>query len=321
MKGQEIQEAMYASALIPVVAIEDSADAVALGQAFLAAGVKVAEITFRTAAAADSIRALAESGLDILVGAGTVLTVEMAQQAVEAGAKFLVTPGFDENVVAWAVDHQVPIYPGITSPSEIAQAQRFGLTVLKFFPSESAGGTGMLKSLAGPYGSLRFIPTGGISEKNIGAYMDLPNVLACGGSWICPTKLIREKRFDEITALTRQAVQTIHDFFLLHVGINCSDGAAAAETAQAYGALLGQPVRDGVSLFVGDMLEINKQPGRGHHGHLAISVRNIDRAMAYFRQQGYRLVEGSISRDEKGIIAVYFEQEIGGFAIHLRRHL
>lgn len=321
MKEEQILHKMYSSALIPVVAIDNSEDAEELGKAFVKGGIRVAEITFRTEAAADSIRALAKSGLDIMVGAGTVLTIDMAERAVEAGAQFLVTPGFDEEVVGWAVEHGVPIFPGVTSPSEIAQAQKFGLKVLKFFPSESSGGTGMLKSLAGPYKDLKFIPTGGISEKNIGAYMELPNVLACGGSWICPSKLIREHEFEKITELTRQAVQNIHDLFLLHLGINSQDSEEAQETAEGFGSMLNMPVIDGPSLFVGDMIEINKTPGRGQNGHIAVSVRNIDRAVAYFKELGYSFDEENMPADEQGIIAVYFKQEIGGFAVHLRRHL
>lgn len=120
------------------------------------------------------------------------LTVEMAEKAVDAGARFLVSPGFDDAVVGWAVEHEIPIFPGITSPSEIAKAQKYGLNIVKFFPAEAAGGVKMLKALKGPYADMRFIPTGGISAENIGSYMDLPNVVACGGSWICPSKMIRE---------------------------------------------------------------------------------------------------------------------------------
>lgn len=245
----------------------------------------------------------------------------MAKKAVEAGAKFLVSPGFDEEVVGWAVEHQVPILPGVTSPSEIAQAQKFGLNVLKFFPSENIGGVKMLKALKGPYAELKFVPTGGISAKNIGEYMELPNVLACGGSWICPSKMIREHQFDEITRLTKEAVRNIHDIFLLHLGINAKDAQEAEGIAHAYGDLLGLPVSDGASFFAGDMVEINKTPGKGTCGHIALSVRNIDRAMAYFKSIGYTFDEENMPRDDAGIIAAYFEGEFGGFAIHLRRHL
>lgn len=318
---QRITDRMYSSAIIPVVALDHSEDAVDLGRAFLKAGVQIIEVTFRTDAAAGAIKKLADSGLNLLVGAGTILTVEMAAQAVAAGAQFMITPGFDREVVEWAVKRGIPVFPGVTSPSEIAEASKFGLEVLKFFPSEASGGISMLKSFAGPYKNLKFIPTGGICAENIGEYMEQKNVLACGGSWICPPRLIREHRFAEITHLTKEAVQKIHDFFLLHLGINSKDADEAECTAKAYSSLLGMPVHDGPTFFVGDMIEINKGPGKGMHGHLAVSVRNIDRAMAYLKAQGYRFDEENMPSDDAGIIAAYLEGEFGGFAVHLRRHL
>lgn len=321
MDNQNVLEQMYSSAIIPVVAIDNSSDAVDLAKAFLETGVKVIEITFRTAAGAEAIKKINDSGLDVCVGAGTVITIEMAEKAVAAGAKFLVAPGFDEEVVGWAIENNVSVFPGITSPSDIAKAQKYGLKVVKFFPAEAAGGVKMLKALKGPYADMKFIPTGGISALNIGSYMDLPNVVACGGSWICPSKLIREHQFEEITRLSREAVQNIHDIFLLHLGINAQNEREAEDIANVYANLLGVPVHNGGSFFAGDMVEINKKPGKGTHGHIALSVRNIDRAMAYFKSIGYTFDEENMPSDEQGIIAAYFEGEFGGFAIHLRRHL
>ena len=212
MKNKVIEE-MHSSSIIPVVAIENSEDVVELGKAFLAAGVKVIEITLRTRAGIEAIRKLCESDLDICIGAGTVLTLEMAKEAVDAGAKFLVSPGFDDEIVEWAVGYKIPIFPGIVSPSEIMRAQKYGLKVVKFFPAEAAGGVKMLKALKGPFADMKFIPTGGITAKNIGSYLDLPNVVACGGSWICPSQFIREHRFEEITRLTKEAAG-----FAIHLG-------------------------------------------------------------------------------------------------------
>ena len=203
---EEILEEMGKSGIIPVVVIDNSDDAAGLGEALLEAGIRIIEITLRTKAGLEAIRKLKASGLDIRVGAGTVLTVEMAEKAAEAGASFLISPGFDGEVVAWAVKNEVPIFPGIATPSEIIQAMKFGLKAVKFFPAEAIGGTKLLKALAGPYPDLKFIPTGGISEKNIGEYMAIPSVAACGGSWICPARLIREHRFDEITEIGRAHV-------------------------------------------------------------------------------------------------------------------
>lgn len=214
----------YSNAVIPVVAIDAVEHALPLKKALLQGGINMAEITFRTAAASKVIAALCDQGEDFLVGAGTILCVAQAKQAVEAGAKFLVTPGLDQRVVDWALSHDVPIIPGVVTPSEIMHALQLQCKVLKFFPSEASGGTAMLQALAGPYGDISFLPTGGIGVHNIGAYLELPQVLACGSSWICPRALIAAQQFDEITARTQKILCAAHGFTLLHP---LTDGAAA----------------------------------------------------------------------------------------------
>jgi 2-dehydro-3-deoxyphosphogluconate aldolase / (4S)-4-hydroxy-2-oxoglutarate aldolase len=192
--------------LIPVVAIERAADAPPLGRALQEGGLPCAEITFRTAAAEEAIRFMATECPDVLVGAGTVLSIEQAQKAVAAGAKFIVSPGFDAEVVDWCLAHNVPITPGVMTPTEVALALKKGVNVLKFFPAEAAGGVKLLKSIAAPYGQVKFIPTGGISAQNLADYLSLPMVHACGGSWMVTKQLIAAGKFDQITALTREAV-------------------------------------------------------------------------------------------------------------------
>jgi 2-dehydro-3-deoxyphosphogluconate aldolase/(4S)-4-hydroxy-2-oxoglutarate aldolase len=195
--------------LIPVVAIDRAEDAPALAQALLAGGLPCAEITFRTVAAPEAIRLMTATCPDMLVGAGTVLSVEQAQQAVLAGAKFIVSPGFDPDVVAWCLAHAVPVTPGVITPTEVALALKKGLKVLKFFPAEAAGGAAYLKAIAAPYGGAKFIPTGGISANNLAAYLSLPMVHACGGSWMVPKQLISAGNFDKIAAITREAVSIV----------------------------------------------------------------------------------------------------------------
>jgi len=191
--------------LVPVVAIHDAAHAPALADALVAGGLGCAEITFRTAAAPEAIKAMASRD-DMLVGAGTVLDIEQAKQAVDCGARFLVSPGTNPKVVAWAVDRGVPITPGVATPSDIDLAMSFGLDVLKFFPAEAFGGLKTLKAIAAPYGMVRFIPTGGISAANLGEYLAFKPVLACGGSWMVKNEMIAAGQFDRITELTREAV-------------------------------------------------------------------------------------------------------------------
>ena len=197
--------------LIPVVAIEDAADAVKLGEALIAGGLPCAEITFRTAAAASAIRQVTDAFPDMVVGAGTVLSVEQAEQAVSAGAKFIVAPGFDEHVVDWCLDRSVPVTPGVVTPTEITAAYAKGLRVLKFFPAQAAGGIKMLKAIGGPFGDIKFIPTGGISPDNLASYLRLPMVHACGGSWIVNKQTISDGDFETITQLVRQAMQIVRE--------------------------------------------------------------------------------------------------------------
>jgi 2-dehydro-3-deoxyphosphogluconate aldolase/(4S)-4-hydroxy-2-oxoglutarate aldolase len=205
----EIVQKLGEIGIIPVVAIDDADTAVPLGQALLDGGLPCAEITFRTAAAAAAIRKMSAAYPDILVGAGTVLTVEQAQQAKAAGAKFIVTPGFDAAVVDWCLANEMPITPGVMTPTDINQALAKGLSVLKFFPAEAAGGVKALKAIGGPYVGVKFIPTGGINANNLADYLRLPMVHACGGSFMVKKQLIADGQFDKITELAAEAVAIV----------------------------------------------------------------------------------------------------------------
>lgn len=197
--------------IVPVVVLDDAKDAEALGKALCEGGLPCAEVTFRTAAAEESIRIMAEKFPDMLVGAGTVLTIEQVDKAVAAGAKFIVTPGLNPKVVQYCLDKKIPITPGVQTPSEIEQALEFGLDTVKFFPAEAAGGLNMIKALAGPYVTLKFMPTGGISTKNAPDYLAYDKILAVGGSWIAKKDLINAGKFDEIAAIAREAVKMAQD--------------------------------------------------------------------------------------------------------------
>lgn len=192
--------------VVPVIAIENATDAPRLGRALLAGGLPCAEITFRTAAAAAAMSAMAATCPDVLVGAGTVLTVAQAETAKDAGAKFVVTPGFDPAVVDWCLENAMPITPGVLTPTEINMALNKGLTVLKFFPAEAGGGVKTLKAVAGPYQDVKFIPTGGISAANLSDYLSLDSVHACGGSWMVKKQLISDGQFETITEMCAEAV-------------------------------------------------------------------------------------------------------------------
>ncbi|TWU59220.1 putative KHG/KDPG aldolase [Rubripirellula tenax] len=191
--------------IVPVVAIESADDAGPLADALAGGGLPIAEITLRTDAGLAAISSLADRA-GFLVGAGTVHSVDQAKQVADAGAKFVVAPGFNPKTVQWCLDNAMPIFPGVSSPTDLETAMEFGLKIVKFFPAEQIGGARMLKALQGPYGDMRFIPTGGIGLDNLSSYLALPSVVACGGSWMVKPELLRDGKFDEVKRLTSEAV-------------------------------------------------------------------------------------------------------------------
>ena len=205
----EVLERMKRCGIVPVVVLENAEDAVDTARAMLRGGVDVMEITFRTAAAPESIRRVAREVPDMLVGAGTVVTLDQCMQAIACGAKFIVSPGFDEEVVAWCCENQIPVTPGCVTPTEIMAALKFDLKVLKFFPANVYGGLNALKSLAGPFGGVKFIPTGGVGPANLADFAASPTVHAVGGSWVCPKGDITAHNYEKIETLCREAREVI----------------------------------------------------------------------------------------------------------------
>ncbi len=206
-----VLEALKKIGIIPVVVLDDAKDAEPLAKALCEGGLPCAEVTFRTAAAEECIRIMAEKCPDMLVGAGTVLSVEQVKRAVNAGAKFIVSPGFNPDVVGYCVENNIPITPGIQTPTEIEMALKFNLEVVKFFPAEPAGGLKMIKAVAAPYTTLQFIPTGGISASNVRDYLAYNRIFACGGSWMVKKDLVADGKYDEITALVREAADIVKE--------------------------------------------------------------------------------------------------------------
>ena len=192
--------------IVPVLAVDDAADAAPLGEALAAGGLPIAEVTFRTAAAEASIRTMVKQP-GLLVGAGTVLNSDTAKRAVDAGARFIVSPGFNPKTVRWCVDHGVPVIPGCSSPTDLEAALDNGVTLVKFFPAEALGGLNMLKAMSAPFGMFRFMPTGGITPQNVVEYLRFPKIVACGGSWIATKELLAAKDFAKISQLSREAAE------------------------------------------------------------------------------------------------------------------
>ena len=198
--------------IIPVVVLDRTEDAIPRADALIKGGLPCAEVTFRTAAAEESIRLMSEKFPDMLIGAGTVLTTEQVDRAVAAGASFIVSPGTNPKVVKYCRDKNIPIVPGVCTPTEVEAALELGLDTLKFFPAEPAGGLKMIKAMAAPYTTVRFMPTGGIGADNVGEYLSYNRIIACGGSWMVKGDLIKSGRFDEIERLTREAADLVKKY-------------------------------------------------------------------------------------------------------------
>ena len=209
--SRQMEEKIAELKVVPVVVLEDAKDAAPLAKALCEGGLPCAEVTFRTAAAKDSIKAMSEAYPEMLVGAGTVLTKEQVDSAVEAGAKFIVSPGFDPEIVEYCLEKEIPVFPGCITPSEVAQAVKRGLRVVKFFPAEQFGGVATIKALSAPYVGLKFMPTGGVSAKNLKEYLACKPIVACGGSWMVKKDLIEAGEFDKIRELTKEAVSLANE--------------------------------------------------------------------------------------------------------------
>ena len=202
---KSIEELFAELKVVPVVVLDDAKDAEPLAKALVEGGLPCAEVTFRTEAAAESIRIMTEVYPDMLVGAGTVLTTEQVDKAVGSGAKFIVSPGFDPEIVDYCIGKNIPVFPGCISPSEVAQAVKRGLKVVKFFPAEQSGGLAMIKAMAAPYHMLKFMPTGGINTENLKEYLACDKILCCGGSWMVKGDMIKAGEFEKIKKLTQEA--------------------------------------------------------------------------------------------------------------------
>ncbi|MFW5801757.1 MAG: bifunctional 4-hydroxy-2-oxoglutarate aldolase/2-dehydro-3-deoxy-phosphogluconate aldolase, partial [Spirochaeta sp.] len=231
--------------------------------------------------------------------------------------QFIVSPGLNPAVVEYCLEQQIPIIPGVNDPSAIEAALGYGLQTLKFFPAEASGGAAMVKALAGPFGQVKFVPTGGIHAGNLSDYAVLPNVLAVGGSWMVPGNAVQNQDWDTIRKLCITAVQLLHGFSFAHVGINARDEQDGAGIAGFFNQL-GIPSKEGASsYFASDAIEIMKQPYRGRNGHIAIRTHSIDRALPFLAQLGYSAIDDSAKYVNGKLKAIYLQPELGGFALHL----
>lgn len=315
----DIIKELYNYGLVPVIKITNKENAVPLAKALCDGGLSCAEITFRTACAKEAIAEITKALPNMLVGAGTILTPEQADEAIEAGSKFIVSPGLNPRVVKHCLERGVPVLPGCATPSEVEMALELGLKAVKFFPAEAAGGINMIKSMSAPYSQVQFMPTGGINEDNLLNYLSFGKIIACGGSFMVKDSLIDAGNFKEITRLTRNAVMKMLGFKLVHVGINCENDEKAKSGAKLICSLFGLDYKEGnSSTFAGTEFEFMHSKYLGTHGHIAIATNFPDRARAYLERQGIEFNEETAKYDQNGKLKiVYLKDEVCGFALHL----
>ena len=314
-----VLQRVYEIGIIPVIAFNDVDEAIPLCKALMDGGLPAAEVTFRTACAEECIRKIHEELPDMLLGAGTVLTNDQADRAMAAGASFVVAPGYDPNVTQHVIDKGGLMMPGTCSAGEMQQAMNQGCEAIKFFPAEANGGVDMLKNIGAALKTAKWMCTGGVNAKNVNDYLGYDQIIAVGGTWMCKADKIKAGAWDEITALSREAVDTMLGLELVHVGINSANAEEAMANAKALAALFNMPVKEGnSSIFVGAKeFEVMKSQGRGTHGHLAIGCNNVDRAIYHLGQRGVKFDMDSMVNKNGKNIAIYLADEVAGFAIHL----
>lgn len=306
--------------IVPVIKLDKVENAEKLAAALRAGGINCAEATFRAKGADQVIARMLKAFPDMMVGAGTVLTVEQAEAATAAGAKFCVAPGLNPKVVSHCLERGIAFAPGLSSASEIEQAMELGLDFVKFFPAEQAGGVAYIKSVCGPYRNMRFMPTGGITADNLNSYLAYNKIVCCGGSWIVPAKALAEENWDEITRLCREAVDRMLGFELVHVGINCANPEEADGVADKFQSAFGFAKKVGnSSVFASTYVEMMKSPFRGDNGHIAIATNSVKRAVYQLKLRGFEADETSFKFDKATgeLNVAYLKEQFGGFAVHL----
>ena len=305
--------------VLPVLGLKHPETAPMTAAALRRGGLPLLEVTMRAPQAMDCLRSIKYDCPEMLVGAGTILSEEQACEAAEAGADFIVTPGFNRKIVSRCIELGMPVVPGCVTPTEIEAGMELGLSTFKFFPSEALGGMETISQLCGPYKGIRFIPTSGIKLTNMESYLSSGCVAAVGGSFMAPAARVEACCWDGITALCRQAVERSLGFSLAHIGINGSSREEGLATARWFAERFGFPVREGDrSNFAGTVVEACNEKFPGAFGHIAIGTVSVTRAAAYLRAKGIPLCDETATLSPEGeILALYLREEIGGFAVHI----
>ena len=300
--------------ITPLLKIDDPKDALPLMGALTAADINAVEITFRTSAAKEVLRLISSKCTNMLVGAGTVISVDQVNEAARAGAKYIVTPSFNPKVVDRCIEIGIPVFPGCSNPTDIEQAYEKGLRVVKFFPAELLGGVEMLKALSGPYPFMKFIPTGGINADNLDSYLSFNKVLCCGGTYIVDENLLKQKKYQEITRIARESVNRMLDIKLDHVAIN-TDVPTGTALLKTFSKLSGENYNPAQNNYSG--IEVVRENHNGNLGHIAFSSPNLERCIHYLAFRGFTVDSSTIVKENGKIMKLHLAGDNAGFTIQL----
>lgn len=314
----DVLEQISKVGVLPVIKIERLEDAEPLATALRQGGINAIEVTVRNDVAYDAIRRITTLYPDMVVGAGTIRHTSMVDEAIDAGAKYVVSPGFNKQVVSYCAAKGIPIVPGCTTASEIDAAIELGLRVVKFFPAGTCGGPAAIKLLSGPFPQVKFVPTGGVDFSNMEEYLRMDCVAAVGGSFMAKADVINAQDWDGITKSCQKAVKLSLGFELAHVGLNHKNEQDALNNTNAMDHLFQLGIKNGnSSAFCGKAVEFMKTMYYGEKGHIGFYTNSVMRAKAWFEKRGIPIRENSLRIDGNKMVSFYLQDEVGGFAVHV----
>ena len=315
-------ELLYRTGIVPVINIENPENAVPLAKALCAGGIPLIEVTLRNDSSLESIERIHQAVPDMTLIAGTIQSVDAVKEALAAGAAAMVAPSYQKKTVEYCIEAKIPIIPCCVTPTEIQDALDMGLKTLKYFPAQRYGGVAAIKDLAGPFKGVKFVPSGGISMRDLPEYLSCDAVAAVGGSFVAKPDLITSHNWDAITSNCKQCLELSLGFELAHIGLNAINKEEALATAEAFNQRfpLGVKVGSGKSSFLGTAVEFMHTPYYGTHGHIGFRTNSVERAKSYFESQGIEIQEDSISYSANGSMkSFYLKDEVGGFALHVMK--
>lgn len=316
-----VMEKIHLVGFVPVVALNNVHKAIGLANALEKGGIPIIEVTYRTEQAPDCLREIREACPNVIAGAGTILSVEQVKSAVDCGAMFIVSPGYDDKIVDYCLENNIPVIPGVSNPSEIQHAVQSGLTVLKLFPAESIGGISAINFMAAPFPGIQFLPAGGVLMSNLGQYLSNEHVFACAGGFVARANMIDNEDWESVINMCQQAMRIALGFEFAHVGLNCETADRARGCANSLCTLFNQTAKEGnSSIFIETHIELMKKPFFGENGHIGFYTNSVERAIYQLGLHGNHVMEDTIRLDGKGRMqSAYLQDNVYGFALHVVR--